>query len=86
MTMLPVVNNQVRPWFDSYGSTLTGPSSFRMMILFAQDDVRSLEALMPQYREHAPDVASECDAEIAAAKALITRMQARIAQLENPTS
>ncbi len=82
MTMLPIITNQVRPWFEKYGATLDDRPSFSLMIDMAVDDATSLETLMPQYRECAADIAAECEAELTAARDLVERMRARLAELE----
>ena len=84
-TMLPIVNNQVRPWFEQYGNAITDKVSVKNMIKLAVDDVASLEKLMPQYRRYIPNEAMEFDVEIADAKALIAAMLIRLDQLENRT-
>ncbi len=76
--MLPVVNNQVRPWFEQYGATLDDRTTFRHMIEMAEKDIASLEALMPEYREKASDVAAECESELTSARILVARMKHRL--------
>jgi hypothetical protein len=81
-TMLPIVTNQVAPWFRSYGATLTDKASFRLMIGLAEDDVKSLEALLPEYKRSAPDVYIDCVVDLAIADDLIAAMRKRLAELE----
>ena len=81
MSMLPVVSNQVRPWFEAYGAALTDRFSFRFMIGAAERDILSLEKLMPQYRAYALDVAAECDAELDSARRLVSQMHDRLSAL-----
>jgi hypothetical protein len=80
--MLPIVNNLVRAWFAEHGDTLTDKASFRHMIELAERDVKEMEALMPEYRLHAPDVHQECVIELAMADHLIAAMRSRLAELE----
>ena len=80
--MLPVVSNRVRPWFETYGTTLNDKASFRVMIEMAERDITSLKLLLPEYQRVSPDVYAESVEEIFYADQLVEKMRARLAELE----
>lgn len=82
LSLLLIVRNQVKPWFERYGATLTDATSFRNMIDMAQRDRDGLAALVPSYRKaKLPDIVADAEEDIREADALIAAMRARLAAI-----
>jgi len=81
--MLPYTTIVAAPWFNAYGATLDDPTSFRHVIGLVEREVVSLRHDLKHY-EVFPDVMEECNAALAAADDLLTRMRVRLAAIIAP--
>lgn len=81
--MLPIFQNQVKPWFAQYGATLTDRRTFRHMIDATRGEINALKAVMPAYvKAGFDDIVADCDRDIAEAEEVINLMEQRLSQLE----
>ena len=80
-SLLPVVRNLVKPWWDNFGSQegFNDVGSYRNMILIAKDDIYGLDkAFINLTYEDDPEIWSEVQENITSGEKLIDLMNTRI--------
>lgn len=80
MSMFPVTDGVIAPWFATYGETITDPITWRHMRSMAERERASLADLLPAYqRAGFADIVDEVTAGLTRCDALLSAMETQMA-------